>query len=241
MTPEVRPVPLAQPDETRRPRRGRRWRRWVAAVLVVLVALVVVAARAYLGALSEPPLALPSPANSPAVGTLDGTWEVDSGSVAGFRIEQTVLFMTADVVGRTNGVTGSIVVSGDRVTSATFELDLTAITSGGKPQPQFAISLDTSAYPTATFWLENPVAMPASLASGAPIAAAVVGQLTLHGTTREVTASVSGRLDGTAVLLVGSIPIVLADWGINGPTGYGPLASVADHGSAEFLLVLRRP
>ena len=241
MRPDARPTQLAAPDETRRSRRGRPWRRWVAAILVLLLALVVLAARVYLGSLSEPPLALPSAADSPAVGTLDGTWTVGPGSLGGFRIEQTVLFMTADVVGHTTDVTGSVEVSGDQVTRATVGLDLTTITAGAKAQPQFAISLETSAYPTATFRLEAPMALPARFVSGAPITATAVGQLTLHGTTREVTASVSGRRDGASVMLVGSIPIILADWGIEGPRGYGPLASVADHGSAEFLLVLRRP
>jgi polyisoprenoid-binding protein YceI len=238
--PEVESVQLSAP-EPHRPRRGRRWRRWVAAVLFVLVALMVVAARVYLGSLSEPPLVLPSAADSPVGSTLDGTWTVGPGSLGGFRIEQTVLFMTSDVVGHTKDVSGSVVVSGDHVISGTFELDLTTITAGGKAQPQFGISLDTGVYPTATFRLEAPMAVPAGFASGVPVATTAVGRLTLHGTTREVTASVSGQRDGASILLVGSIPMVLADWGIEGPRGYGPLASVADHGSAEFLLVLRRP
>ncbi len=241
MRPEVGPVEPTLPGETRRSRRGRRWRRWVAAILVVLLALVGLAARVYLGSLSEPPLALPSSAGSPVASTLDGTWTVGPGSLGGFRIEQTVLFMTADVVGHTRDVTGSVEVSGDQVTRATVGLDLTTITAGAKAQPQFAISLDTSAYPTATFRLAAPIALPAGFASGAQVAATAVGQLTLHGMTREVTASVSGRRDGATILLVGSIPIILADWGIEGPRGYGPLASIADHGLAEFLLVLRHP
>jgi hypothetical protein len=58
---------------------------------------------------------------------------------------------------------------------------------------------------------------------------------------KPATDPVSGRRDGPRVVLVGSIPIALADWSISGPRGYGPLASVADHGSAEFFVILSRP
>jgi hypothetical protein len=39
---------------------------------------------------------------------------------------------------------------------------------------------------------------------------------------------------------VGSIPIAFSRWDIKGPAGFGFLGSLADHGIAEFLLVLDR-
>ncbi|MDA8237277.1 MAG: hypothetical protein M0T75_05210 [Chloroflexi bacterium] len=47
----------------------------------------------------------------------------------------------------------------------------------------------------------------------------------------------AGRRDGSALDIVGSIPVVFSDWGIEEPRGYGVLA---DRGVAEFRLVLRR-
>jgi hypothetical protein len=36
------------------------------------------------------------------------------------------------------------------------------------------------------------------------------------------------------------VPVAFTDWGIKPPQNYGPLGSLADHGLAEFLLVLHR-
>lgn len=208
-------------------------------VLATLIALALVAARVYIGMLAEPPLSLPAAGAEAAGGTLDGTWEVAAGSVAGFRIEQTVMFMSGDAVGRTSHVTGTLLMAGDQITSATIRIDLTTVTSAGKPQPQFALSLDTKHDPTATFTLTEPVTLPASFVTGATVTTNVTGQLTMHGQTRNVRVGVSARRDGPAIEVLGSIPIDLSDWAIEGPNGYGPLASVADHGTAELLLLVR--
>lgn len=232
----------SQPDDTTPPRRSRlpHWRQWILGIVLVLVVLVVVTAKVYIGTLTKAPLALPTAATSAPVGPLGGTWEVATGSVVGFRVEQTVMFMTGDVVGRTDNVSGSLVVSDDQVTSTTFDIDLTTVLSADRSQPQFALSLDTKAYPTATFTLAQPIVLPPGFVAGATASATVTGQLTMHGTTHEATVSISGRRDGSTIQVVGSMPIAFKDWAVEGPKGYGPLASVADHGTAEFLLVLEQ-
>lgn len=40
--------------------------------------------------------------------------------------------------------------------------------------------------------------------------------------------------------IAGTIPVQFASWHFKGPAGFGPLGSLADRGSAEFLLVLHR-
>ncbi len=70
--------------------------------------------------------------------------------------------------------------------------------------------------------------------------ATVAAQLELRGTSHPVTVTMSARRDGSALLVAGSVPVSFVDWGIPDPTGYGWLASVTDHASAEFLLVLSR-
>jgi hypothetical protein len=50
----------------------------------------------------------------------------------------------------------------------------------------------------------------------------------------------SVRRDDTSIDVASSVPVAFADYGITGPTGYGWLGSLADHGIAEFLLVLHR-
>jgi hypothetical protein len=66
-----------------------------------------------------------------------------------------------------------------------------------------------------------------------------LGELTLHGVTRTVTTSLSARRDAAGIAVVGAVPVRFADWNITPPTGYGPFGSLADHGVAEFLLILR--
>ena len=118
-----------------------------------------------------PPLALS--AASPPTGALDGTWAVSTGSVAGFRVPETAFGMSNNVVGRTTGVSGTVVITGDRVTSATFRIDLAL---NGKPQPQFAKSLDTRSFPEATFTLAKPVELGSSFASGAIVNLTATGR-----------------------------------------------------------------
>ena len=40
-------------------------------------------------------------------------------------------------------------------------------------------------------------------------------------------------------LVAGPIPILFSGWAIRGPAGYGIFGSLARHGVAEFLVVLR--
>ncbi len=222
-----------------RPSRKRHWWRWILASVGVLAALVVLAIGSYVND-STPRLALSTVAAKPPVGPLEGSWEVGAGSEAGFRIQQTVLGMSGDVVGRTNAVSGSLVVSGDQVTTGTFRIDLATITANGKPVKQLEISLDTQNHPSATFTLTQPVTLGSAFTSGAITTATAAGVLAMHGQSHPVTVTISGRRDGLELQAAGSMPIAFSDWDIVGPEGYGFLGSIADHGTAELLVVLHR-
>ena len=238
MTHAAGPKTPAQPAQARS--RDGRWPRRILAGLAVLVALVFMGVWAYSSLPTPAPLALPVAASSAPVGQLGGTWEVSSGSAAAFRIEQTILGLTSDIVGRTSAVSGTVVIADSQVSGATFEVDLTAVNVDGKTPPQFAISLDTKNHPKATIKLAQPVPLDAAFASGEIMTATVPALLELRGSSHSVTITISGRRDGSALQLAGSIPVTFSDWGIPDPTGYGWLASVADHASAEFSVVLDR-
>ena len=137
-------------------------------------------------------------------------------------------------------VTGTILISRRQLTRAAFRIGLTSITIAGKTQPQFARSLDTTQHPGATITLARPVTLPPAFTSGATITVRAPGRLTLRGTTRPVTVTISARRDGTALQAAGSIPITLSRWGITEPANYGIVGSLANHGIAEFLLVMHR-
>ena len=84
------------------------------------------------------------------------------------------------------------------------------------------------------------MALSSAFATGATIKATATGLLSLNGAARQVTFTVSGRRDGTALQVAGSIPVTFSTWGIKEPSGYGLLGSLADHGVAEFLLILQQ-
>jgi polyisoprenoid-binding protein YceI len=223
----------------RAPRRRHRLR-WITIAVASIVCLGVLGTWAFIK--FQPtlaPLALPAGVGSAPAGPLDGQWDAAAGSAAGFRVQETALGMSNDAVGRTSAVTGTVVISGGRVTGAEFRADLAAIMVNGKAQPQVARSLGTGRYPDATFTLTGPVALPPAFASGATITFTAGGQLTMDGATHPVRVTISARRDGTALQVAGSIPVAFATWGIKGPAGFGLLASLADHGTAEFLLILR--
>jgi polyisoprenoid-binding protein YceI len=217
------------------------WSRWILGGAAALVVLVIAAGGAFIKL--QPtlaPLALPTGSAGAAAGPLNGTWQVTSGSVAGFRVRESFLWFGNETVGRTTAVTGTMVIDGRQVTGAAFRVDLTAITVNGKTQPQFARSLGTQADPDATITLVKPVALAPAFTSGTTISLTVRARLTMHGVSRAVTFPVSGRPDGTELQFTGAIPVAFAAWHITGPAGFGFLGSLANHGVAEFLLVLNR-
>jgi polyisoprenoid-binding protein YceI len=222
------------------PARRRRWLRWALAAVAALVALLVLAVAAWIKLQPAPArLTLPVAAVLAPAGPVDGTWQVAAGSTAGFRVQESALGFRNDAVGRTQAVTGTIILSAGQVTSARLRVDLTAIRVNGKVQPQFAASLGVRRYPAATFTLTRPVPLSPSFTTGSIFTATAAGRLAMHGTARPVTVTLRARRDGSAVQLAGAIPVAFRGWAIRGPKGYGLLGSLADHGIAEFLLILR--
>jgi hypothetical protein len=147
----------------------------------------------------------------------------------------------SDVVGRTRAVSGTIAVTDARLTTAIFRVSLAAVTVSGKKEPQLATSLRTSADPIATIRLARLIRLTPAFASGAVVRETAPGYLTLRGISKLVAITFTARRNGTELQVAGSIPVSFVRWHITGPAGFGFLGALADHGSAEFLLTLRRP
>jgi polyisoprenoid-binding protein YceI len=224
----------------RRSSRKRHWWRWMLAAIAVLAVVIAGAAVLYVKSQpSAPALTLPAGAVRPPSGPVDGTWQVDTGSVAGFRLEQTALGMGNYISGQ-SAVTGTIVLSGDKVISARLRVQLTAIKVSGKTQPQLAASLGTSQHPVATFTLSAPVALSPAFAGGGTATVKASGELAMNGITQLATVTLSARRDGSILQAAGAIPVSFARWDIKQPAGFGFLGSLASRGDAEFRLVLHR-
>ncbi len=223
-----------------KPPRRRHWWRWALGSVLALVVLAVAVTGVVVKLTPGPaPLALPGGVSVASAGPLDGTWRVTTGSVAGFRVRETVIGFSNDVTGRTGDVTGTAVLADAQVSGATFQVNLGTITVNGKTrQPQLVQSLDVAAHPVATVTLTRPVPLPPAFSTGATVTRTAAATLTLNGITRPAAVTLSARRDGTAIDAAGSLPVAFADFGIKRPRGYGFLGSLAGNGTAEFLLIL---
>jgi polyisoprenoid-binding protein YceI len=219
---------------------SRRWVRWVVGAVVVVVVLAVGVPFVYIHFIegkAPAKLALTTGAGGATV-PLDGTWVVGPGSVAGYRVGEVLLGQNNTAVGRTSSITGNVVISGTTVSSATFTVDLTTVKSDESQRDgQFqGRIMDTAKYPSAPFALTQPAPFSVPQA-GATISIQATGTLPLHGTTRSITVTLTARQSGATIQVLGSIPIVFADWGIPNPTFSG-VAETQNHGTIEFLLDL---
>ena len=182
----------------------------------------------------------------PAADDLAGTWTIVEGE-AGYRVRETFLQQQADTdaVGRTSGVTGGLTVEGSSgayvLAVGTIEVDMTTLESdeSRRDNQLRGRGIQTDTFPTSTFVLAGPVALPADFGS-ADVDVALPGQLTLHGVTRDVEIAGQARLqdDGT-VVVAGSLPILFVDYDIEAPNVAG-LIAVEDNGVMEFRMVLTR-
>ncbi len=185
-------------------------------------------------------------------GDVNGTWIVDdeigsfdfetaSGSFAGFRVEEELTVGDVTAVGRSGGVTGSLTVAGGELTAAEITVDMNTIVSNdSRRERAIRTAVGSAQFPTATFVLTEPIALPGGLADGDEITVDAVGDLTVNGTTNPVTFAISAlvRDDGFGVV-VGSTEIVWQDFGVSAPSA--PIVvSVADQGIVEFQLVVAK-
>ncbi len=167
---------------------------------------------------------------------VDGTWNIATGSVAGYRIKETLFGQSTTAVGRTNTITGSITIAGIQVTAGQFSVDMTTVKSDqSQRDAQFqGRIMNTATYPTATFTLTRPINLGTTPTAGTTTNHTATGNLTLHGTTKSVTFTIQARQTNATLAVSGSIPVVFSDYSISNPSA-GP-ATTASDGTLEFLL-----
>ena len=193
---------------------------------------------------SATPTTTAASGSSASASNLDGAWKVTTASQVGYRVTEDLVGGLANnvAVGRTNAVTGTVTVAGTKVTAAEATADLTKLTSDSSRrdgQVQDRI-LNTRTFPTATFKLSSPIELTSIPAVGAENKAKATGDLTIHGVTKSVTIDVTYQLvSATEIRILGSVPIVWADYKIPSPTFAG-VADVRDNGAMEFLIVATR-
>jgi hypothetical protein len=221
-------------------RKKHHWWRWVSGGAGAVVVVGVGVTFAYVHLLGGPvpaPLALPEPQGPPAgmVGTsVDGTWTVGTGSLAGYRVREDFLGPGNSLVGRTSAVTGEVVVVHGDVTSASFSVDLATVKSNGKLQPGFATTLGTAKYPDASFNLSAKIVPGRPPVINKAFQLKATGGLVMHGTAYPVNFDITARDNGAVLEGAGSVPVVFSNWDLKAPS------ILEDHGAVEFLLVMHR-
>ncbi len=126
------------------------------------------------------------------------------------------------------------------MTEGSFTVQVASITSDRSNRDnQFrGRVMQTDEFPTATFTLTAPIELGSIPADGEQITATATGELTLHGVTNAVTFDVTAQTDGSTIGVLGSIPIVFADYGIDNPSN--GMVTTEDNGLLEFVLVFVR-
>jgi polyisoprenoid-binding protein YceI len=212
-------------------------RRVLIPVIAVVGLFVLAGAGAYAyffsGLRSTPPqlaLSSPSPSASAAAAT-GGTWTVGSGSLAGYRVKEQFVGQssTHEAVARTSQVTGTVTISksGDTYTmSATkITVQLSSLASvdsvaGYNVTNRDRIvqqALDVQSFPTAVFEASS-AELPPAAASGTAVTVSVPGRLTIHGVTKNVTATLQLRVSGSSAQVVGTIATNMTDFGVSPPS-----------------------
>jgi polyisoprenoid-binding protein YceI len=244
---------MHDPARRHRPRvfsRGRGFTALGLLVATVAVAGAPVPALAQSVTPSEPAAASVAPA-----GALDGTWSVDptigsfdyaaddfSGSWVGYRVQEELAGIGGTVaVGRTPDITGSITLAGTTLTAAELTADLTTLQSDesmrdGQLGRQ---GIQTDQFPTATFVLTQPIEMGAIPEENVAFSVTAVGDLTLHGVTKNVTIPLNAIRSGDIVGVSGSLTFTWADFGMEQPTSMR-VVSLADDVTMELQVFFRR-
>ena len=168
----------------------------------------------------------------------DGTWAIAGDSSAGYRVHEVLNGADVTVAGTTDQVTGSVVVAGGDLADAGVTVDVASIATDQSRRDSYFRDdvMDVEANPTATFSVTEPADLPHL--TGTPVTVPVIGELTLHGVTRQVQVDISVVRTSSGVDVSGAVPVRFGDYGVEPPNlGF---VRVDDRGAVEFFLHLTR-
>jgi polyisoprenoid-binding protein YceI len=225
------------------------------AACVAVVALAGAGAYVYFfsGLRSSPSalgLSAATPSAAASTGSLAGKWTVASGSVAGYRVNELFVGQTSKhaAVARTSTVSGSATVTGDASSYQVNGITITAVLTNlhsvdsvaGRDVSQrdgfVARSMNLQQFPNATFTASS-VTVAASSA-GQPVDLSLPGTLTIHGVTKNVTATARAQQNGGNVEVAGSVTIDMTDYGVTPPSV--PFTTVDSQVTIEFDIFLTK-
>jgi hypothetical protein len=227
-------------EQTPQQRRWIRWIEWAVGIVAGLVILTVVVTSIYVHTITAPALlTLPKVADSgtsSGQSSVDSVWNVGSGSVVGWRVDQKIFGQLSPIVGRTGKVWGAMTVVGGTVTQGSFSVDMADLTSSLSTTTRRTV-FDISAYPTASLTLSSPITLGTIPAGGAISRYAVAGTITMHGVSHVVHFAVSAERASDGIYVLADITFPYGDWNISAQ-GVPFLADLQSPATIEVLLHL---
>jgi polyisoprenoid-binding protein YceI len=186
--------------------------------------------------------------DTPPLDVLAGRWQIEPGadSWVGYSVHEEILSAETPNVaeGRTLEVDGGIVLDASGVKAAAINADMQQLKSDDpkRDESMRTEGLETDRFPKSSFLLTQPIVLSQTPPLGQHVDVKATGDLTLHGVTKSVEATLQVQLlNGSPILIevVGTIPITFADFGIVPPDVAGTL-KVEDHGEVQIHLHLAR-
>jgi polyisoprenoid-binding protein YceI len=184
---------------------------------------------------TSPPDTEPAAAEPDSTG-FDGTWTPTDASEFGYRVEEVIAGVNTTAVGRSNEIEGALLIDG---TNADVEItvQIENITSDdSRRDGQFrGRIMEADQFSEATFASTEPVEFGTLPVGDEQVTATVTGDLTLKDVTRSVTFEITAESNGERIGVLGNIPVLFADYGIDNPS-FGAVTT-EDDGLLEFVLV----
>jgi polyisoprenoid-binding protein YceI len=113
----------------------KRWR-WLVGAAAIVVVLALGAPFVYIHFIEGPPppkLTLPTTRSTTSAASdvisVSGTYQVGSGSEAGYRVTEVLVGQNSTAVGRTTKIWGTVTVSGASVTQGMITVDMASVES----------------------------------------------------------------------------------------------------------------
>jgi len=169
-----------------------------------------------------------------------GDWILSDSqdSFVGYRVDE-VLSRLGEftAVGRTSNIDAVLEFDGAKVLSVTITADLTSLESDNQYRDRALRSqaIETDLFPQAEFKLIDEIEITEDYKTGISLSYEIAGLLTLHGVSREILITVEGTLVDDVLVIIGSYPVMFADYDIEQPSSRS-VVSIEDNGILEFQL-----
>jgi polyisoprenoid-binding protein YceI len=176
-------------------------------------------------------------ADTPAASGFDGDWVPTPASEFGYRVEEVLAGVNTTAVGRSNEIEGLLTIEGTSATVVDITVQVENITSDdSRRDGQFrGRIMNAEEFPTAEFRITEPIEFGEIPEGDEQVVATATGELTLRGVTNPVTFDVTAQTTDGRIGVLGSIPVLFEDYGIENPS-FGVVAT-EDNGLVEFVLV----